>query len=146
MFIECGGDQNHPRYSTLSDSRMSTSSQGADSTPSANSVLSDSLLVQSADSLPEATTAATGLPLGSSGSTDDGDGDDGGGLNGLSMPQKKNETMMRPNSEAEWQARCIELELALQKFRDQAHNIRKLLRDKVSTISTKQEHIGIKIP
>ena len=32
---------------------------------------------------------------------------------------------------ADWQARCIELELALQKFRDQAHNIRKLLRDKV---------------
>ena len=71
MFIECGGDQNHPRYSTLSDSRMSTSSQGADSTPSANSVLSDSLLVQSADSLPETTTAATGLPLGSSGSQDE---------------------------------------------------------------------------
>ena len=145
MFIECGGDQTHPRYSTLSDSRMSTSSQGADTTPSANSVLSDSLLVQSADSLPETTTAATGLPLGSSGSQDEDDGD-GGGLNGLSSPQKKNEAMMRPNSEAEWQARCIELELALQKFRDQAHNIRKLLRDKVSTISTKQEHIGIKIP
>ena len=88
---------------------MSTSSQGADSTPSANSVLSDSILLQSADSLPEATTtlaASSGL-------------------------QKKNETMMRPTSEAEWQARCIELELALQKFRDQAHNIRKLLRDKV---------------
>ena len=87
---------------------MSTSSQGADSTPSANSVLSDSILLQSADSLPEATTTAAS-----------------GGL------QKKNETMMRPTSEAEWQARCIELELALQKFRDQAHNIRKLLRDKV---------------
>ena len=99
---------NPPRYSTLSDSRMSTSSQGADSTPSANSVLSDSILLQSADSLPEATTTAAS-----------------GGL------QKKNETMMRPTSEAEWQARCIELELALQKFRDQAHNIRKLLRDKV---------------
>ena len=37
-----------------------------------------------------------------------------------------------PETESEWQARCIELELALQKFRDQAHNIRKLLRDKVS--------------
>ena len=136
MFIECGGDQNHARYSTLSDSRMSTSSQGADSTPSANSVLSDSLLVQSADSLPETTcTAGTNLPLGSSGSSGSTDDGDGGlnGLNGLSSPQKKNETMMRPNSEAEWQARCIELELALQKFRDQAHNIRKLLRDKVST-------------
>ena len=98
---------------------MSTSSQGADSTPSANSVLSDSILLQSADSLPEANasspTSATVAPQPSSG-------------------LKKNETMimLRPTSEAEWQARCIELELALQKFRDQAHNIRKLLRDKVS--------------
>ena len=96
---------------------MSTSSQGADSTPSANSVLSDSILLQSADSLPEANTSsptsATVAP---------------------SSGLKKNETMimLRPTSEAEWQARCIELELALQKFRDQAHNIRKLLRDKVS--------------
>ena len=104
---------------------MSTSSQGADSTPSANSVLSDSILLQSADSLPEANasspTSATVAPQPSSG-------------------LKKNETMimLRPTSEAEWQARCIELELALQKFRDQAHNIRKLLRDKVSQ-TTKQD-------
>merc|ERR1719266_3218087 len=39
-----------------------------------------------------------------------------------------------PETESEWQARCIELELALQKFRDQAHNIRKLLRDKLSEL------------
>ena len=96
---------------------MSTSSQGADSTPSANSVLSDSILLQSADSLPEANTSPTSATVAQPSS-------------GL----KKNETMimLRPTSEAEWQARCIELELALQKFRDQAHNIRKLLRDKVS--------------
>ena len=95
---------------------MSTSSQGADSTPSANSVLSDSILLQSADSLPEANTSPTSATVAPS--------------SGL----KKNETMimLKPTSEAEWQARCIELELALQKFRDQAHNIRKLLRDKVS--------------
>ena len=97
---------------------MSTSSQGADSTPSANSVLSDSILLQSADSLPEANTSSPTSATAAQPSS------------GL----KKNETMimLRPTSEAEWQARCIELELALQKFRDQAHNIRKLLRDKVS--------------
>ena len=73
---------------------MSTSSQGAESTPSANSVLSES---------GELEVPATG----------------------------SSECKGTPTSEAEWQARCVELELALQKFRDQAHNIRKLLRDKV---------------
>ena len=83
-----------PRYSTISDSHMSTSSQGAESTPSANSLLSES---------GELEVPATG----------------------------SSECKETPTSEAEWQARCVELELALQKFRDQAHNIRKLLRDKV---------------
>ena len=90
-----------PRYSTISDSHMSTSSQGAESTPSANSVLSESSLVLQT-----------------------------GDISALEKDAKK-EDESRPTSEAEWQARCIELELALQKFRDQAHNIRKLLRDKV---------------
>ena len=35
------------------------------------------------------------------------------------------------NKDTTWQARCIELELSLQKFRDQAQNIRELLREKV---------------
>ena len=86
-----------PRYSTISDSHMSTSSQGAESTPSANSLLSES---------GELEVPATG----------------------------SSECKETPTSEAEWQARCVELELALQKFRDQAHNIRKLLRDKVRSI------------
>ena len=33
--------------------------------------------------------------------------------------------------EALWQGRCVELEESLQKFRDQAQNIRELLREKV---------------
>ena len=74
---------------------MSTSSQGAESTPSANSVLSES---------GELELPATG---------------------------SSSECKETPSTQAEWQARCVELELALQKFRDQAHNIRKLLRDKV---------------
>lgn len=90
-----------PRYSTISDSHMSTSSQGAESTPSANSLLSES---------GELEVPATG----------------------------SSECKETPTSEAEWQARCVELELALQKFRDQAHNIRKLLRDKVRSIQLKQ--------
>lgn len=102
-----------PRYSTISDSHMSTSSQGAESTPSANSVLSESSLVlQSGDILPEAVELEA-----SSGKT---------------IEEQKKTMQPSPTSEAEWQARCIELEMALQKFRDQAHNIRKLLRDKVS--------------
>ena len=34
-----------------------------------------------------------------------------------------------------WQTRCVELEFALQKFRDQAQTIRELLREKVSNHS-----------
>ena len=34
-------------------------------------------------------------------------------------------------SDAMWQGRCIELEESLQKFRDQAENIRELLGEKV---------------
>ena len=56
-----------------------------------------------------------------------------GSIERLEHSKTKNEIIM-PATESEWQARCIELELALQKFRDQAHNIRKLLRDKVSKI------------
>ena len=77
---------------------MSTSSQGAESTPSANSVLSESGEL-------EMVVPATGCIA---------------------------ECKDTPATQEEWQARCVELELALQKFRDQAHNIRKLLRDKVS--------------
>ena len=107
---------------------MSTSSQGAESTPSANSVLSESSLVlQSGDILPEAgycevdtVDATTAMASGKSGCIGE---------------QKAKSEMIQPASESEWQARCIELELALQKFRDQAHNIRKLLRDKVSPIN-----------
>jgi hypothetical protein len=36
-----------------------------------------------------------------------------------------------PANESVWQARCIELEDSLQKFREQASNIRELLREKV---------------
>ena len=36
-----------------------------------------------------------------------------------------------PASEEEWAARCKDLELSLQKFRDQARSIRELLREKV---------------
>ena len=113
-----------PRYSTISDSHMSTSSQGAESTPSANSVLSESSLVlQSGDILPEAgyCEVVEATASGKSGS--------------IGEQKTKSSEMMEPASESEWQARCIELELALQKFRDQAHNIRKLLRDKVSPIN-----------
>ena len=100
-----------PRYSTISDSHMSTSSQGAgDSTPSANSVLSDSSVILLQSEAAVAAAASTTKTASSS----------------------KKIAGETPTSEAEWQARCIELELALQKFRDQAHNIRKLLRDKVS--------------
>ena len=58
-----------PRYSTISDSHMSTSSQGAESTPSANSVLSESSLVDMGQSgenvLPESSeTEGLGLGLG----------------------------------------------------------------------------------
>ena len=35
------------------------------------------------------------------------------------------------DSETLWQGRCMELEESLQKFRDQAQNIRELLREKV---------------
>ena len=34
-------------------------------------------------------------------------------------------------SDAMWQGRCIELEESMQKFRDQAENIRELLGEKV---------------
>ena len=119
-----------PRYSNISEnSRMSMSSQGADSTPSAHSLLSDSLLLmQSGDTLPGEDEADT--PSSEGGHDDAGlEGPDGaqeevsGGV--LVKPEKA------PVTEAEWQARCVELEMSLQKFRDQAHNIRKLLRDKV---------------
>jgi len=97
------------RFSSMSlGSRMSTSSQGADSTPSANSVLSDSC-----------TTMKAGFGVENDGS------------------ENYDETcqswtdISKPKTESEWQARCIELELALQRFRDQAQNIRELLREKV---------------
>ena len=110
-----------PRYSTISDSHMSTSSQGADSTPSANSVLSESslLLQSSGDTLPEVPPSEV--------SAEAVEAEAGVEASGQEDIEKKSETP----EEADWQARCIELELALQKFRDQAHNIRKLLRDKV---------------
>ncbi len=34
---------------------------------------------------------------------------------------------------ADWQARCVELEWSLHKFREQAQSIREMLREKVST-------------
>ncbi len=37
-------------------------------------------------------------------------------------------------TEDAWQSRCLELEWSLQKFRDQAQNIREMLREKVSEI------------
>ena len=37
----------------------------------------------------------------------------------------------QPTDQAAWQTRCHELEMSLQKFRDQAQNIRELLREKV---------------
>ena len=120
-----------PRYSTISDSHMSTSSQGAESTPSANSVLSESSLVlQTSDILPE------GEDISGKSSSIEGiesavSEKPASSVLMVSMSGDKADGL--PASEAEWQARCIELELALQKFRDQAHNIRKLLRDKVST-------------
>jgi len=101
-----------PRYSTISDSRMSTSSQ-AESTPSANSVLSDSCPTMKADF--EA--------------RDEPDEPD------IIWPDVEDrlEDQPKPKNESEWQARCVELELALQRFRDQAQNIRELLREKVRT-------------
>ena len=45
-------------------------------------------------------------------------------------------------SEAMWQGRCIELEESLQKFRDQAQNIRELLREKVRLLSKPAIHIN----
>nr|XP_040582124.1 uncharacterized protein LOC121130443 [Lepeophtheirus salmonis] len=36
-----------------------------------------------------------------------------------------------PSNEGEWKLRCLDLETSLQNFRDQAHMIRELLRDKV---------------
>ena len=102
-----------PRYSTISDSRMSTSSQ-AESTPSANSVLSDSCPTMKADF--EA--------------RDEPDEPD------MLWPDVEDrlEDQPKPKTESEWQARCVELELALQRFRDQAQNIRELLREKVSAV------------
>ena len=102
-----------PRYSIISDSRMSTSSQ-AESTPSANSVLSDSCPTMKADF--EA--------------RDEPDEPD------MLWPdvEDRPEDQPKPKNESEWQARCVELELALQRFRDQAQNIRELLREKVSSV------------
>lgn len=71
------------RYSAVSDSCMSTSSQGAGSS--------------SAATPSEATRGEGAWPAG----------------------------------EGAWQARCVELEWSLQKFRDQAQNIREMLREKV---------------
>jgi hypothetical protein len=155
-----------PRYSTISDnSRMSTSSRGAESPPSANSVLSDSLLMQSGDTLPgdeyDPGTPGTdpgtpgddpGTPSedpgspgdvpgspgedpGSPGEDPGSPGEDPGHIITPISQSEIDELVKLPVSESEWQARCIELESALQKFRDQAHNIRKLLRDKVSNNS-----------
>ena len=39
--------------------------------------------------------------------------------------------------EGAWRARCLELEVSLQKFRDQAQRIREILRDKVRIKSLK---------
>ena len=99
-----------PRYSTISDSRMSTSSQ-AESTPSANSVLSDSCPTMKAEF----------------DSRDEVDEQE------LLWPDVEDrlEDQPLPKTESEWQARCMELEMALQRFRDQAQNIRELLREKV---------------
>ncbi len=99
-----------PRYSTISDSRMSTSSQ-AESTPSANSVLSDSCPTMKAEY----------------------DGRDEVEEQELLWPdvEERLDDQPQPKNESEWQARCIELEMALQRFRDQAQNIRELLREKV---------------
>ena len=99
-----------PRYSTISDSRMSTSSQ-AESTPSANSVLSDSCPTMKAEF----------------------EGRDEVDEQELLWPDVEDrlEDQPQPKNESEWQARCVELEMALQRFRDQAQNIRELLREKV---------------
>jgi hypothetical protein len=103
-----------PRYSTISDSRMSTSSQ-AESTPSANSVLSDSCPTMKAD-------------LENRDEVDEQD---------LLWPDVEDrlDDLPKPKTESEWQARCVELEMALQRFRDQAQNIRELLREKVGSHS-----------
>ncbi len=98
------------RFSSLSlGSRMSTSSQGAESTPSANSVLSDSC-----------TTMKAGF------------GTENEGGDAYDETCQTWVDISKPKTESEWQARCVELELALQRFRDQAQNIRELLREKVS--------------
>lgn len=100
------------RFSSMSlGSRMSTSSQGAESTPSANSVLSDSC-----------TTMKAGF-----------------GAEGEAYDETCQAWVdtSKPKNESEWQARCVELEMALQRFRDQAQNIRELLREKVSLVSFK---------
>jgi hypothetical protein len=103
-----------PRYSTISDSRMSTSSQ-AESTPSANSVLSDSCPTMKAEF----------------DSRDEVDEQE------LLWPDVEDrlDDQPQPKNESEWQARCMELEMALQRFRDQAQNIRELLREKVRSKS-----------
>ncbi len=50
----------------------------------------------------------------------------------LMTPTK--EEAAAPADSPHWQARCIELEDSLQKFRDQAHGIRELLREKVGIL------------
>ena len=121
-----------PRYSITSDnSRMSLSSQGEgqDTTPSGHSLLSDSILLQvsSGGVAEEADTPNSDsleVHVGTSQASPEKGRIDLDGVKAI-------KTEKVPETEAEWQARCLELELALQKFRDQAHNIRKLLRDKV---------------
>ena len=47
------------------------------------------------------------------------------------LPQRPATAEQLTRSEEAWQARCLELEWSLQKFRDQAQNIREMLREKV---------------
>ena len=46
------------------------------------------------------------------------------------------EEMCEGSEEQVWRGRCIELEDSLARFRDQAHRIREILKEKVSTDET----------
>ena len=123
-----------PRYSQMSDYQMSTSSQ-AGSTPSAHSVLSSEFLLSSPGPPPppppplsEVSSDKTAsewldcLDLTVSNEDDDS-----------TASTCKTKSSVVPKDH--WQTRCVELEHALQKFRDQAQSIRELLRDKVRLFS-----------
>jgi hypothetical protein len=55
----------------------------------------------------------------------------------LPPPPPLNDSPLETTSSSAWQSRCAELEWSLQRFRDQAQNIRELLREKVSQAAKK---------